>query len=315
MATAVEPPQTAPDEPQEPPQETAAAGRSREDLFEYSRWLHVGEGALTCEHNSEVEEHGRSVVRASGACTDPDHFHAWIRLPNQFQVRDIVEKARAAMARKKRLLRDRDSDAATILEADLDDLRDPALRPVLVEEILDQTAHEVYAEATRTVEDLDDEGADPDDDGKLPKLYADINQDREEYARQQELAEDERNAEEYAALTQRLADYSRAVNEEIDRLQKPRREALEAKTTEAIIEIIRRGRIDQIGTEEYLHTFNAWQWYVCTFKPTLRGVPRERLFSDISVFKHQTPPRVIAVLSQSFGELEANMARGRGLGN
>jgi hypothetical protein len=269
MATAVEPPQTAPDEPQEPPQETAAAGRSREDLFEYSRWLHVGEGALTCEHNSEVEEHGRSVVRASGACT----------------------------------------------EADLDDLRDPALRPVLVEEILDQTAHEVYAEATRTVEDLDDEGADPDDDGKLPKLYADINQDREEYARQQELAEDERNAEEYAALTQRLADYSRAVNEEIDRLQKPRREALEAKTTEAIIEIIRRGRIDQIGTEEYLHTFNAWQWYVCTFKPTLRGVPRERLFSDISVFKHQTPPRVIAVLSQSFGELEANMARGRGLGN
>jgi REP element-mobilizing transposase RayT len=54
----------------------------------------------------EVEEHGRSVVRATGKCTDPDHFHAWIRLPNQFQIRDIAEKAKAAQARKKRMLRD-----------------------------------------------------------------------------------------------------------------------------------------------------------------------------------------------------------------
>lgn len=312
MATAVEQPEPT---VQEPPQETAAAERSREDLFEYSRWLHVGEGALECEQNSEVEEHGQPVVRASGACTDSDHFHAWIRLPNQFQIRDIVEKARAAMARKKKLLRDPASDAAAILEADLDDLRDPALRPVLIEEILEQTYHEVFAEASRRVDDLDDEQAEPDDDGKLPKLYAHIAQDREEYRRQQQLPDDQRNAEEFLALETRTADYSRALTDEIEALQKPRRETLEQKTTAEIIEIIRRGRIDQAGTEEYLHTFNTWQWYVCTFKPTLRGVPRERLFSDISVFKYQTPPRVIEALSRNFAELEANMSRGRGLGN
>lgn len=319
MSTAVQDPQTAPEEPQtapEPPQQTAEAERTRHDLFEYSRWLHVGEGAEECEHNKTVEEHGRTVVRASGQCTNPEHFHAWIRLPNQFQIRDIVEKARAASARKKRALRDPDSDPAIIMEAELDEMRDESLRPVLIEEILQETYYDAYQNALRNLAGEDDPDAPPDEEsGEAPKLWAHIEQDEEEYNRLTGLAEDERDGDEYERLGKRIENYRSAIDAEVERLQKPKRDVLEEKPMDGLIEQVRRRRIESLGTEEYLHTFNAWQWYVCTYKPVASGIPRDRIFSDISVFKFQTPRPVIDTLEANFQQLSAKLARSRGLGN
>jgi hypothetical protein len=308
MNAAVAEPQTTPDTAQEP---TAEAERSRQNLFEYSRWLHVGEGALECEHNVKEDD----VVRATGKCKDPDHFHAWIRLPNQFQVRDIIEKASAARARRKKLLRDPSSDAAAILDGELDDLRDEALKPVLVEEILEESYYEIFQQAQRAVRDIEDENGDEDEDGNLPKLYAHIDQDREEYQRLAALPEEQRPTEEFATLEQHTADYSRAVTDEIERLQAPRRETLMEKSMDEILKLVRDRRITQISTEVYLHTFNSWQWYVCTFKPTANGIPRERFWPDIAVMKFETDEKVINALADGFAALEGKMARGKGLGN
>jgi hypothetical protein len=85
----VELPVTAADEAREEAHVEAEAEKSHERLFKWSQWVHVGAWAQECEK------------RLTGDCTDEEHFHAWIRLPNPFQIRDITAKARAARARKK----------------------------------------------------------------------------------------------------------------------------------------------------------------------------------------------------------------------
>src|SRR6059058_472198 len=89
----------------------AEATRSTSELFRWSDYVHVGTDADTCEHAED------------GMCADPQHFHAWVCLPNTFQIRDIADKARAAKARKVRALRDPESDSYAVLEEDLAELR------------------------------------------------------------------------------------------------------------------------------------------------------------------------------------------------
>jgi hypothetical protein len=52
-------------------------------------------------------------------CANPDHFHAWIRLPNKFQHADIHAKALASKARRMRALRDPESDASVVMDAEI----------------------------------------------------------------------------------------------------------------------------------------------------------------------------------------------------
>jgi hypothetical protein len=78
------------------------AAKTPRQMFRYSTWVHVGPGAVDCEAINEQA--------GTNECSNPLHFHAWCRLPNQFQHREIREKALAAKARKTRLLRDPESD-------------------------------------------------------------------------------------------------------------------------------------------------------------------------------------------------------------
>src|SRR5262245_8571172 len=73
------------------------------ELFKFSAWVHIGVGADECEHAQ------------TGNCADPGHFHAWCRLPNQFQHQDIRERALAAKARRIRQLRDPATDGYDVL--------------------------------------------------------------------------------------------------------------------------------------------------------------------------------------------------------
>jgi hypothetical protein len=280
----------------------AEAERNRRDIFRYSDFVHVGEGAEDCEHATD------------GECKDPDHFHAWVRLPNPFQVRDIAEKARAARARRIRSLRDPDSDAAAILEQELDDIRQESLRDIIIEEVIDQDFPADYDAAQREVMDLEDPdwvASGEDEEAEVPKLFADIIQDQEEYSRQLQLPEDQRG-EDYPQLQKTITRWSETLNEALERQQNPRRESLRAQPLDELIDLVRRKRIEQSANEVHLHTFNTWQWYVCTYKPRKKGTPNERVFKDIAQFKYEAPGDVIAALQVTFRELEQTMAGDRG---
>src|SRR4051812_13441277 len=87
-------PEAAPAEPER----SDSTSRDRSQMFEFSGYVHVGPGAKECEHGED------------GECDNAVHFHAWTRLPNPFQQQAIREKANAAKARKRRVLRDPESD-------------------------------------------------------------------------------------------------------------------------------------------------------------------------------------------------------------
>jgi hypothetical protein len=93
------------------------------------------------------------ALTASARTTD--HFHAWVRLPNPYQRKDILEKARAARARRMRTLRDPDSDARAIIEDDLAAIRESGAKDILIDEMIYAQAQEFLVEATREVMDYD----------------------------------------------------------------------------------------------------------------------------------------------------------------
>lgn len=301
----------------EPVQVTAEAERTRHSIFKYSEWVHVGEGVEECPLVIALRDKpGAGKTEDLPLCQNPDHFHAWCRLPNPYQVRDITEKAQAAGARTVRQLRDPESDQYAILESELDALKDDNLRPILAEEILDKEFAEHYMEAVSRVLEVDDPDWVPngDEPGEPPKLYAHIESEQEEYARQTQLPEDQRD-ESYSELSKYVAEYSRVVDVELESIRKPLRENLLTRDMSELVEIARRDRIQRRGDEAHLHTWNTWQWYVCTFKPRKRGTPNERYFSDIATFKYETPPDVIQAIQLTFSVLENEMTRGRTQGN
>lgn len=288
-ATETEAPTTTADAP------VAEAEKTREQRFRWSAWVHYGDGALECDH------------KLDGRCGESDHFHAWIRLPNPFQHRDIQEKAAAAKARRLRALREDDSDARVTLELQLDLMRES--RSVLIEEIVDKDFPDDYTQAIREVDALEDETWEPDpesdEEQAPPKLYAHIDQDREELARQRELDDEQRDAGEFERLQSTVAAYDAAVQDALKAIQDPRREALHARPMDELLEIVRRERIEALGVEAYLHTYNTWQMYVCTLK---REGAQERVWPSIEAMKYQESSEVIFEVSGAFQELEEAQA-------
>lgn len=277
----------------EPPR--AEAERSNEERREWSSYVNIGDGAADCE------------ARLDGSCTDPAHFHAWCHLPNPFQVRDIVMKSRAAMARHRQLLRDESSDARVVLEEELWSLRDAA-QEILAEEILDKDFAEDYTAAEKAVREMLDEEAVVEEGEDLPRLYEHIEQDREEYERQVMLPDEQRD-EHYELLERRVADYGERIEEEMKARREPRRQALLADDKENLIEVIRRDRIDRAATEAYLHTHATWTWYICTLKPVLKGRPKERIWESVNQMRQEADPDVVVALRRTFDRLDSQMGR------
>ena len=83
------------------------------------------------------------------------------------------------------------------------------------------------------------------------------------------------------------------------------------READALIDMIRRDRIEALGTEMYLHTFNSWQWYSCTYKPTDKGTPKERVWSDFSQMSIHAASEVIYAIRDTFNELDSRLARSR----
>lgn len=280
--------------------DNAAAGTPRKELFKWSQWVHVGDGAQDCAHAED------------GKCGDDEHFHGWCRLPNPYQAKDILEKARAARARRMRTLRDPDSDARAVIEDDLQVIRDSGAREILVDEIVNVMQSEFTVEATREVMDYDKpqdqlEDDEEGEDGEEPKQYALIDQDIEEMRRLRELPEDQRG-EDYEGLVRHVEAYRQAVEEAEERIRAPRRETLMAKTWDELIEIVRQDRMENDASEAFLNAYQLWHWFACTYK---RRGNDERAFKDFTQMKLNTPTDVIEALRLTFDDLESRLKRSR----
>lgn len=276
-------------QPEPEPERSPAESRNSSQMFEFSRFVHVGPGAEECEDGE------------NGSCQNPAHFHAWIRLPNQFQVSSLREKADAASARKLRVLRDLESDSRAILDGELDELVRVADHDALVEAVANGDFLKDHMAAMNTVRTDEELG------------FETIEDDRERLRALEQIPAEERPQEEFEELRKHVAAYVDAVNEERENIQRPLREGLAQKTDEELVEEMRETRIQGVAREGADEAYALWQWYICTLQPKSPekpGHPQERVYGSVDHLK-AAAPEVIAALRAAFQEIEA--AAGRSL--
>lgn len=300
MEASVVAPPVAPADPEPSHDGEAEATRSTEELFQWSAYVSVGAGAVECEHATD------------GACADKKHFHAWTCLPNPYQVRDIVDKARAARARKARALKDagdpthadpkrrEPSDSYVTLESELDSFR------------MEQAYKELCSAIGRR--NIERQLVDILDDLQKDDRFEHHPQDAEEFRRMEAIPEDERDAEEYERLQRDMLDYGEAMQKEIDERIKAEIAHLEAKPQDEVIEVERQFRIEDIAAEVYLHSYYTWVIYTCTCEPVAEGYPSQRKFKDPAELKN-APTEVVVALRETIRQLEQRTQRGDAAGN
>lgn len=264
-----------------------------ERLFRYSSWVHVGPGAEGCEDVNEEE--------GKNACSNPLHFHAWCRLPNQFQHRSIREKALAARARRARQLRDESTDSHAVLEEEMDRLLrgGEETKKTLIDELVQR---DWWRDYTRAVGEL---GEEENDDGE--KRWGHIEEDQRRAREIEAKPDDEQDPEELETLRSHLEAYDKAADEAVAELQRPRREALEALELVAVVDQVRDQKISDDAHEEFMHVYNAWEWQLCTLKHPPSGSARH--FESQEAMENAAP-EVLAAIQTTYNDLEQAQQRG-----
>lgn len=230
-------------------------------------------------------------------CDDPEHFHAWIRLPNKFQHKEIREKALAARARRLRVLREEDSDSRVILEDELALLLD-ADKAQLVEEIINQDSGKDMMQAVTDVGEI--EAEEQPEEGETVYLYAHIDQDEERLQDLEKQDEEDRPTEEYEELVKHVQSYYTAIDNRAREIQDPERQTLNEQDMEDLVEIVRKHRIDSEGMGEFLHTYNSWMIVFGTLLADKSG----RRFKHLDSLTDQAP-EIVDALVETFQELES----------
>jgi hypothetical protein len=271
--------------------EPAAKTGTAKRMFQYSEYVDVGEGAAECENSRD------------GKCRDIEHFHAWCRLPNPYQHQDIRAKGLAAKARRIRLLKDVTSDPAVVMDQQLEDEGVEAL----IEDLMVRDWSKDYLEASTDVEEREE--------------FEHIVQDREEYTRLAEGDEpEERQTDEYKQLAAHMRKYLDAVNEALDDIQNVKRESHRARPVQEVIALVRAGRVEEEANRAFIEDYNAWMWFVGTFKvtpdklikrpstPTWDEIGRRDRGGTGTMFGEA--PEVIEALKETFNTLTLAMQRG-----
>lgn len=267
------------------------AGKTPAQLFKYSSHVHVGPGAEDCPHGTD------------GLCEEVDHFHAFCRLPNQFQHSDIRQRALAAKARRLRQLKDPEADSFQILEVEMETLQHEGDKQALVDELVNVEWYKDHLEALRELEEP--EGGK--DDGE-PSEWATVDADRERLKQILAMDPDGRPDEERQEIERHLAKYDEAVEERRKAIQKPRREALERLEMPELVDLVRKQRIDAEANAAFMEAYSKWEWFSGTTKPTLSKT-REKAFASIEDLE-QADVEVITALREAFNELESSLQRG-----
>lgn len=279
---------TKPEQEAVTPVETSAAEeQAPQQLFRFASFVHVGPGADVCEEGED------------GSCANPLHFHAWCRLPNQFQHASIRDKALAAKARRVRQMRHEGSDLYDILEAELDDMLRAGDKDGLIEEIVGRKFWEHHVAAMREVKEREE--------------YTHVEDDAQRFQVLEGSDEEDRPADEYAELEAHLTKFEAEVTQARNEQEKPLRDALNQKDITDLVSMVRDDRIDVEANEEFMRVYSLWEWYIGTMKPRSpeKGTPVDRVFGDINHLQ-QAAPEVIEALERVFADLET--AKG-GLGN
>lgn len=281
-----------------PVEQDAEATRTSAHLFEYSKYVHAGAGAEECEH------------REDGLCQEPGHFHAWVCLPNSLQHRDILEKARAAKARRKRALRDAGgdgrppSDANVMMESDIDDQLAGDIEPVLTD-MAERNVRKRMTDLIREVREGDDR-------------FEDYFQDAEEWRRLMTLDEEERPADEFKLLGEQMQAFEDAVQAEIAREIDREKAALRNMSAENFREVLRTARIDAESAEAHLNSYYTWLGFIGTrvvLKPGVAAkLSAKRYFDTLDAFRNASPEAVEAI-DEALRDLEGRLGRGEAAGN
>lgn len=267
----------------------APAERDPRSLYKYATWIHVGHGADEC---TEVDEQA-----GTNQCADTSHFHAWCRIPNPLQEREIRERALAGKARKIRQLRSQGSDANEILETELESLQaEPDATERMAAELVGADWAPDYLSAVRQVRELDD----PDGDGEdAPKLFAHIEDDQARFARLEAATPEERAQDEFEELRDHVAAYQEKVREAFEAITNPKRETYEQMDAHDLLDLTRRKRIERGGTEEFMHQFSVQEWLSCTY----RAREGDLAFRDLKHLEG-ADPEVLLTLESTFADLE-----------
>ena len=265
-------------------------------MFKFSQYIDVGEGAADCEHSRD------------GACEDPEHFHAWCRLPNPIQQESIRKKGAAAKARLIRRYADRDSDESVVLDSELSTMADTVFIGGLIDELLASQFTTDYIEADQNVRESEP--------------FEHYNEDQNEYARL-EPSEGQKpvdeQSEEFKELAAHATAFVEALRKEVEAIQGPKREDFKSRSVDEIVELVRSKRIDGLSDNEFLDTFNTWVWLVGTFRveihPALRR-PTKQTWETLGVADapeagtmFAEAPEVIAKLRETYGELQVALQR------
>lgn len=269
--------------PEPQPETSPAEQATPAKMHRFSSYLHVGEGAVECEHAED------------GACEEQGHMHMWVRMPNQFERKAIGDKAAAAAARRLRVMHDEDSDARAILEGELLTLQMANERDPLLSEIIGAHFLDDHLKAVKEVEEDD------------PEKWATIDEDRERLRALEEMAEEDRPEEEFTELRKHLNEHTTAVNEARERIEEPRKAAFEQNSIEELVEIVREKRIENISNQARREEYAKWQWYTCTLapkSPDKPGFPSERYFSSIDAFV-KAPEEAVEAIAELTAQLEA----------
>lgn len=270
-------------------------GKHGDRLYRYSTWVHVGPGAEECEGIDEDE--------GTNACGNPLHFHAWCRLPNPLQHREIRECGLAAKARRVRELRDPETDPYAVLEEELESLGRRGAKDSVIVELLQADAWKDHMEAVIDVTEIPAPDQ-PAAEEEL-KLYAHIEADQDRYV---ELGEKKQAAdggeiaeeEELKRLDDHIRAYNAAVDERRAEIEKPRREALDAKDISELLDMLRDQRIDVDSNAQFMHTYSLFQWLACTLRDPKSAV---RIWSERSQLD-QAAPEVIFAVQDTFQDLD-----------
>lgn len=283
--TVQETPTTADQNGNDAAEHSPAEERTHSSLYKYSRYVHVGPGAAECPEGE------------NGSCKNDLHFHAWCRVPNQFQHSSIREKALAAKARKLRLLRDPESDSRVILDADIEEMVHSDSRDAIIEELVQKDFLKDYLAAVAEVGEEEE--------------WKTIEEDRERYRALGEMEEDQRPKEEYEELEKHLDKYAKATEKAYQDRQQPLRESLEARSTPELADLLRDQRIEAEASQSFNQTYLQWEQFIGTLKPKSPdkpGMPSERVFPDINQMV-AAAPEVVEALELTFQELDASANR------
>lgn len=243
-------------------------------------------------------------------------FRAFVRLPNDFQHKDIREKGMAAKARRIRQLKMPETDAYEVLEAELDALAAaPEAHADMVAELVQRNYWRDRERARMEVEE--------------DERFETIRQDQERFRDMQELDPDDRPEDEWQELVQHLGEHAQAVEQRLDEMQKPQREALEGQGIDDLVDQLRASRIDNESRRAFMDTYSFWQMFTGTFtvpedfdphnpgvNPKNPGVsmPRQRYFKSEDEFR-DADPMVVLRLSEAFQRLEGNIGAIASAGN